>query len=42
MASDPTIWTGLATLAILQIMLGIDSLIFIAILAESYPPASAR
>lgn len=37
--ADPTIWLGLATLVILEIVLGIDNLIFIAILADKLPPA---
>ncbi|MEJ5208405.1 TerC family protein [Denitratimonas sp. CY0512] len=36
--SDPTIWMGLATLVILEIILGIDNLVFIAILADKLPP----
>lgn len=36
---DPTIWVGLLTLVILEIVLGIDNLIFIAILADKLPPA---
>src|SRR5690606_7527902 len=35
---DPHIWVGLLTLVILEIVLGIDNLIFIAILAEKLPP----
>ena len=35
---DPTIWLGLLTLVILEIVLGIDNLIFIAILADKLPP----
>jgi CBS domain containing-hemolysin-like protein len=35
---DPTIWVGLLTLVILEIVLGIDNLIFIAILADKVPP----
>lgn len=35
---DPTAWAGLLTLVILEIVLGIDNLIFIAILAEKLPP----
>lgn len=35
---DPTIWVGLSTLIILEIVLGIDNIIFIAILAEKLPP----
>lgn len=36
--SDPTIWIGLSTLIVLEIVLGIDNLIFIAILADKLPP----
>ncbi|MBD9369695.1 TerC family protein [Xanthomonas sp. XNM01] len=36
--SDPSIWMGLATLVILEIVLGIDNLVFIAILADKLPP----
>lgn len=36
--SDPSAWLGLATLVILEIVLGIDNLVFIAILAEKLPP----
>ena len=35
---DPNIWVGLFTLVVLEIVLGIDNLIFIAILAEKVPP----
>ena len=35
---DPTIWVGLLTLVLLEIVLGIDNLIFIAILADKLPP----
>ena len=35
---DPSIWIGLFTLIILEIVLGIDNLVFIAILAEKLPP----
>ncbi|MFP1887383.1 TerC family protein [Lonsdalea quercina] len=34
---DPTIWAGLATLVVLELVLGIDNLVFIAILAEKLP-----
>jgi CBS domain containing-hemolysin-like protein len=37
--ADPTVWLGLATLVVLEIVLGIDNLIFIAILADKLPPA---
>lgn len=36
--TDPAAWAGLATLIVLEIVLGIDNLIFIAILAEKLPP----
>jgi len=35
---DPTAWVGLFTLVVLEIVLGIDNLIFIAILADKLPP----
>ena len=35
---DANIWIGFATLVVLEIVLGIDNLIFIAILAEKLPP----
>ena len=35
--ADPTIWLGLLTLIVLEIVLGIDNLIFIAILADKLP-----
>ena len=35
----PTVWLGLTTLIVLEIVLGIDNLIFIAILADKLPPA---
>lgn len=34
---DPTLWVGLITLIILEIVLGIDNLVFIAILAKKLP-----
>lgn len=36
--ADPSIWAGLATLIVLEIVLGIDNLVFIAILADKLPP----
>jgi predicted tellurium resistance membrane protein TerC len=35
--ADPTVWVGLATLVVLEIVLGVDNLIFIAILADKLP-----
>lgn len=40
--ADPNIWIGLVTLVVLEIVLGIDNLIFIAILADKLPPAQRR
>ena len=34
---DPTIWASLATLTALEIILGIDNIIFVSIVAESLP-----
>lgn len=36
--SDPAAWAGLATLIVIEIVLGIDNLVFIAILADKLPP----
>ncbi|EAR22810.1 TerC family protein [Nitrococcus mobilis] len=36
--ADPTVGLGLLTLIVLELILGIDNLIFIAILAEKLPP----
>ncbi len=36
---DPTAWVGLLTLVVLEIVLGIDNLVFIAILVDKLPPA---
>lgn len=38
---DPSIWAGLLTLVVLEIVLGIDNLVFIAILADKLPPNNA-
>ena len=41
--SDPQVWTGLLTLTVLEIVLGIDNVIFISILAGKLPgPQQAR
>lgn len=37
--ADPSIWAGLITLILLEIVLGIDNLVFIAILADKVEPA---
>ena len=36
--TDPSIWAGLLTLVALEIVLGVDNLIFIAILSDRLPP----
>jgi CBS domain containing-hemolysin-like protein len=36
---EPSLWVSLVTLVILEIVLGIDNLVFIAILADKLPPA---
>ncbi len=36
--ADPAAWAGLFTLIILEIVLGIDNLVFIAVLADKLPP----
>lgn len=36
--ADPSIWLGLITLIVLEIVLGVDNLVFIAILADKLPP----
>lgn len=35
---DPSIWAGLLTLIVLEIVLGIDNPVFIAIPADKLPP----
>lgn len=36
--ADPSIWAGLITLIVIELVLGIDNPVFIAILAEKLPP----
>lgn len=36
--NDPTVWVALVTLVVLEIVLGIDNLIFISILTNKLPP----
>ncbi len=38
LASDPTAWIALATLIVMEVVLGIDNLIFISILTNKLPP----
>lgn len=35
--ADPSIWAGLVTLVVIELVLGIDNLVFIAILADKLP-----
>src|SRR3954464_5938537 len=37
--SDPQAWIGFATLTVLEIVLGIDNIVFISILADRLPAA---
>ena len=39
---DPTAWVGLVTLVVLEIVLGVDNLIFIAIITDKLPQAQRR
>ncbi len=39
--ADPSIWAGLITLIVIELVLGIDNPVFIAILAENYRLSSA-
>ena len=36
--SDPAAWAALLTLIVLEVVLGVDNLIFIAILSNKLPP----
>ena len=38
--ADPSIWAGLVTLVVIELVLGIDNPVFIAILAEKLPGAT--
>ena len=40
--SDPQAWLAFATLAVLEIVLGVDNIIFITILVSRLPPARQR
>jgi len=40
--SDPQAWLSFLTLAVLEIVLGIDNIIFLAILVDRLPPADRR
>ncbi len=36
--SDPSVWIAFATLTLLELVLGIDNIVFISILAGKLPP----
>ncbi|HVF35884.1 MAG TPA: TerC family protein, partial [Candidatus Saccharimonadia bacterium] len=40
--SDPHIWVAFATLTMLELVLGIDNIVFIAILVDKLPPERRR
>ena len=37
--TDPQAWIGFATLTLLEVVLGIDNIVFISILADKLPPS---
>ncbi len=39
--SDPNAWAALATLTLLEIVLGIDNIVFLSILVDRLPPENA-
>ena len=39
--SDPSAWVGLLTLAALEIVLGLDNILFIVVLSQKLPPAES-
>ena len=39
LATDPTAWLAFATLTLLELVLGIDNIVFISILVDKLPPA---
>jgi predicted tellurium resistance membrane protein TerC len=41
-AFDPQIWLGLVTLSVLEVVLGIDNLVFLSILTDRLPEAERR
>ena len=36
--ADPTLWVGFVTLVVLEVVLGVDNLLFLAILSDKLPP----
>src|SRR6516225_1115594 len=39
LAVDPAVWAALVTLVVMEVVLGIDNLIFISIVSNKLPPA---
>ena len=39
LAADPAVWAALLTLVVMEVVLGIDNLIFISILSNKLPEA---
>jgi predicted tellurium resistance membrane protein TerC len=42
LANDPTAWAALATLVVMEVVLGIDNLIFISIITNKLPPENQQ
>ena len=42
LAVDPAAWAALVTLIVMEVVLGIDNLVFISILTNKLPRAAAR
>ena len=40
--ADPSAWAGLGTLVLLEVVLGIDNLVFISILTQRLPERQRR
>ncbi|WP_413987952.1 TerC family protein [Labrys okinawensis] len=40
--SDPQTWAALVTLTVMEIILGVDNIVFISVLVSKLPPAEAR
>lgn len=38
LAADPTVWAALITLVVMEVVLGIDNLVFVSILSNKLPP----
>jgi predicted tellurium resistance membrane protein TerC len=38
LAADPSAWLALVTLAVMEIVLGVDNLVFVALLSSRLPP----